>query len=293
MSSAVSLQFWRYSQSFFVGIAPVGAANHGLLVVENPRLDVPVVLDGDVRAHAQIGNRIFVGGQFQQVQRPDGTTITQPNIFAYNINTGLLDENFRPVVNNGVFALEVNPGGDALYVGGRFMTWDGSAVERVAKLDAFGNRDTSFQATASAIVRGLAVTNDDVYLAGDFYFVGDEFHAGFAAVDANTGAVDSSFNFNVQNSDAPGQLARGIVVTSDGNSVFGLHFGTSINGNPREALVKIDTAGNTAGLADWRVDWSAQTPFGDCLRQNARHCNLAGRFFHCYRRTGWRSTAEL
>ena len=180
-----------------------------------------------------------MGGQFQQVQRPDGTTITQPNIFAYNINTGLLDENFRPAVNNGVFALEVNPRGDTLYAGGRFTTWDNSFVNRVVKLDAFGNRDTIFQASASAGVLGLAVTNEDVYLAGNFLWVGGEFHAGFAAVDANTGAVDSDFIMNVENSAADGQIARGIVVTSDGNSVFGLHFGTSINGNPREALVKI------------------------------------------------------
>ena len=128
------------------------------------------------------------------------------------------------------------------YVGGRFSTWDDSFVGRVTKLDAFGNRDTSFQASASAIVRDLAVTNDDVYLAGSFLWVGDEERAGFAAVDANTGAVDLDFEFNVENSEADGQLARGIVVTSDGNSVFGLHFGTSINGETREALVKIDTS---------------------------------------------------
>ena len=72
---------------FFMGIATVGAADHGgQLVGEAPRRDVPVVLDGDVRAHAQIGDRIFVGGEFQQVQRPDGTTITQPNIFAYDLS---------------------------------------------------------------------------------------------------------------------------------------------------------------------------------------------------------------
>ena len=64
----------------FMGIVPVGAADHGQLVEESPRRDVPVVLDGSVRAHAQIGDRIFVGGEFQQVQRPDGTTIDQPYI---------------------------------------------------------------------------------------------------------------------------------------------------------------------------------------------------------------------
>ena len=162
-----------------MGITTVGAADHGQLVGEAPRRNLPIVLsreDGlppaEVRAHALIGDRIFVGGDFDEVQRPDGTIITQPNIFAYNINTGLVDENFRPVVNNAVFALEVNPRGDALYVGGRFTTWDDSSAQRVAKLDAFGNRDTIFQASASAGVRGLAMTNEDVYLAGNFFFVG-------------------------------------------------------------------------------------------------------------------------
>jgi len=249
----------------FVSISTVGAADHGRLVGEDPRRDVPVVLDGEVRAHAQIGNRIFVGGDFRQVRRPNGTTITQPNIFAYDINTGLLDENFRPAVNNGVLALEVNPNGNVLYVGGRFSSWNNSSVQRVAKLNASGFRDTSFRASANANVRGLAVTNNDVYLAGDFTWVSGQSRAGFAAVDANTGAVDPGFIMNVQDSAASGQLGREIVVTSDGNSVFGLHFGTRINGTLREAVVKINTAGNTASLANWRVDWSGQTLFNNCL----------------------------
>ena len=248
-----------------IGIATVGAADHGQLVGEDPRRDVPVVLDGEVRAHAQIGNRIFVGGDFQQVRRPNGTTITQPNIFAYNINTGLLDESFRPAVNNAVLAFEVNPRGDSLYVGGRFSSWNNSSVPRVAKLNESGNRDTGFRASVNANVRGLAVTNNNVYLAGDFTWVNDQSRAGFAAVDANTGAVDPGFIMNVQDSAASGQLGREIVVTSDGNSVFGLHFGTRINGTLREAVVKINTAGNTASLANWRVDWSGQTRFNNCL----------------------------
>ena len=84
-------------------------------------------------------------------------------------------------------------------------------------------------------------------------------------MDATTGAVDPGFIMNVEDSASAGQLARGIVVTSDGNSVFGMHFGTRINGEPREALVKIDTTGETSGLANWRVDWSGQTRFNNCL----------------------------
>ena len=223
----------------FLGIRAVGAANHGQVVPESVRRNVPVVLDGEVLAHAQIGNRIFVGGEFQQVRRPNGTTITQPNIFAYDVNTGLLDESFRPAVNNAVLSMDVNPAGNVLYVGGRFSQWDNRSTVRVAKLDPNGNLDTSFQGSASANVRGIAATNNDVYLAGDFTTVGGQPRAGFAAIDANTGAVDPGFIMNVENSAASGQLGRGIVVSSDGNSVFGLHFGTQINGTTREALVKL------------------------------------------------------
>ena len=82
------------------------------------------------------------------------------------------------MVNNGVFALEVNPGGDALYVGGRFVRWDDSFVGRIAKLNAFGDLDISFQATASAVVRDLAVTNDDVIPCRRFLVGCDEERAG-------------------------------------------------------------------------------------------------------------------
>ena len=124
-------------------------------------------------------------------------------------------------------------------------------------------------------------TNEDVYLAGNFIFVGSEFRSGFAAVDANTGAVDPGFIMNVEDSAAEAQLGRGIVVTNDGNNVFGLHFGSRINdtlhGNQaiREVLVKIDTSGDEAVIAnDWRVDWSGQTPIRDC-RANMRDIAIA------------------
>ena len=253
--------------AFFANNAAT-AANHGQLVTESPRRDVPVVLDGSVFAHEQVGDRIFVGGDFQQVQLPDGTTITQPYIFAYDIDTGLLDESFRPVLNNAVNALELNPAEDALYVGGRFWRWEvGNQTafpNRIAKLSVDGTLDTSFQGSAGSLVRALAVTNSKVYLAGDFNIVSGASRDGFAAVDANTGAIDPGFVMNVENSAISPQLARGIVVSSDGNSVFGLHHGTHINGTRRDAVAKFDVSGATASLADWQIDWEGQTRFRHC-----------------------------
>ena len=247
-------------------ITAAGAVNHGELVGEQPRSDVPVVVDGRVFAHAQVGDRIFVGGDFLQVQRPDGSVIDQAHIFAYDIDTGLLDENFRPVLNNSVYDLQPTAAEDALYVGGRFWSWDGAFPNRIAKLAADGTLDTTFQGSADALVRSIAVTDDNVFLAGDFTVVSGAARIGFAAVDTATGAADAGFVMNVENTTLDGQYARGIVATSDGDAVFGLHFGTEINGNARPAIAKFDVSGATSSLANWSVDWFGQTNSADCLR---------------------------
>ncbi len=226
--------------------------DHGQLVSQTTRDDLPVVANGTVRAHAQVGNRIFVGGDFTTVIRPDGTTVSQPYLFAYDVDSGAFDESFRPALNNTVQALETSADGDALFVGGRFWKWDDSFPIRVAKLHADGSLDTKFAGSANAIVRSIAATDDRVFLAGDFTEVGGEAHLGYAALDAMTGAVDPGFVVDV---DASPQRGRRIVATSDGSTVFGLHFGTGVNGLPRDVLVKVDVSGPTAAVADWQVDW--------------------------------------
>ena len=251
--------------------APALAAQTGLdLVSEAPRRDTPVVLNGRVLAHAQVGNRVFVGGTFTQVEKQDGTVVNQAYIFAYDLGTGIFDDNFRPVLNNSVNALETAPNGNDLYVGGRFAQWDNNSQKRVAKLDAAGNLDTSFNGSANAVVRDLAVTSNRLYLAGDFNQVSGAPRVGFASVTLGTGAIDNGFVFNVENVE-PGTTAyaRRIVATPNGSHVYGLHFGTHINGFQREALVKINVVNPTALLGNWAVPWSAQAQDENC-RQDLR-----------------------
>ncbi len=252
--------------AFAVGSAPFtadAAINHGQLVPESPRRDVPVVLDGAVYAHARLGDRIFVGGDFQQVALPDGTVLDQAYLFAYDIDTGVFDTTFTPVLNNAVRALEPSVNGDALYVGGRFWKWDDKFPLRVARLNADGSLDASFQASASAAVMSMAVSADTVYLAGDFTDVSGVARSGYAALDAATGAVDPDFVFDV--GAVGSQIARGVVLSSDAQTLVGLHFGREINGTSREALMKVDLSGATPLLADWEVDWSGQQGRRECL----------------------------
>ena len=231
----------------------------GQVVPLVPRSDTPVVLDGKVLAHAQVGDRVFVGGDFQQVMLSNGTVITQPFLFSYDIDTGELDPNFRPVLNKLVRVLEPTAAGDGLYVGGLFSTWNGDFPLRVAKLDAQGNLQISFGARASARVQSIAEVGDSVYLAGDFFDVSGTAVTGLAKVDSTTGAVDTSFTFNLGPSINGSQLVRRINAAPDGSALFVMHYGETVNGEIRRAVAKMNLAGPTPTLSGWTVPWLEQT----------------------------------
>ncbi len=240
--------------------------NHGSLVPETARRDLPVVVDGAVFAHAQVGDRIFVGGDFQQVELIDGTIIDQAYIFAYDIDTGIVDPNFRPVLNNMVRTLEARDNGDGLYVGGHFWQWDSSFPNRIARLDAEGNLDTSFSASASARVMDIEQVGNSVYVVGDFLAISGEAATGIAKLDANTGMVDTSFLPQITSGQNGSNLAKSVVASPDGSSVFIMHFGLFIDGQSREAVAKydIDAAGNPS-LSGWNIPWVAQSGTRVCI----------------------------
>ena len=262
----MALAVMLFGMSFIVSsgnqVADAGV-NQGQVVPEAPRRDVPVVLDGRVIAHAQVGDRIFVGGDFQQVEQIDGTIITQPFLFAYNINTGLVDPNFRPVLNKLVRSLAPTQAGDGLYVGGLFSAWDNSFPLRIAKLDAQGNLDVNFGPRASAKVQSIVEIGDSVYLGGDFTAVSGVAASGLIKVDRITGAVDTSFVPMFEDSISGNSIVKTIVASPDGSALFVLHYGATIDGQVREAVAKFDLGGVSPTLSGWNVPWSAQQ--GDAL----------------------------
>ncbi len=246
------------------GPEPAAAGlNQGAVVPETPRRDVPVVLDGEVRAHAQVGDLIFVGGDFQDVQLNDGTVITQPYLFAYDVNTGELDPNFRPLLNKAVKSLEATPSNDGLYVGGQFTRWETADSLtfplRLAKLDALGELDPAFSASVSAQVLSIAATGDDVYIGGNFTDVSANAVTGVAKLDATTGAIDTSLNIVLGSTIKSGQLVQRVKLTPDGQSLFVMHYGSTVNGVVREGVFKVDLSGPAPTLSGWNIDMTAQT----------------------------------
>ena len=245
--------------------ADAAGLNQGEVVPEVPRNDLPVVTNGTVFAHAQVGNRIFVGGSFTQVEQIDGTVIDQANVFAYDINSGQIDQNFRPNVSNTVRALEARNGGDGLYVGGNFGSWDGVNVGRVVRLDAQGNLITSFQASATGRVTTLSDTGGSLYIGGDFDNVSGLSVNGLAKVSRNNGVVDTSFAPQFTNLvSANGEIVRTIDDTPSGDALFVLHYAQQVEGQTREAVAKFDINNNNATLSGWNIPWSAQAGQRGC-----------------------------
>lgn len=130
----------------------------------------------EVSAFAQIGNRVYVGGNFTKVRRNDGSAqYAQPYLAAFDARTGNWISSFRPKLNNQVKALAALPNG-RLAVGGQFSTANGKAATALVVLEPGSGRTyTKFRATmkqstkgAKRWVRALDVHGSRLYVGGGF-----------------------------------------------------------------------------------------------------------------------------
>ncbi|NND01705.1 MAG: LamG domain-containing protein [Acidimicrobiia bacterium] len=136
----------------------------------------------EVMAIEQIGNTIYVGGQFLEVVRKRNEPHhDQRFLAAFDATTGDWIDWWRPQFNGPVFALEASADGSRLYVGGEFTDVDGigDTAGVVAVDPATGMVDTSFTAEiegassspSPGVVRTIRATSSWVYIGGSFNFV--------------------------------------------------------------------------------------------------------------------------
>lgn len=164
----------------------------------------------EVQAFAQIGNVMYVGGNFTTVQKGSAATgadkVAQPYLAAFNATTGDYLPGFKPVLNSQVKALAAMPDG-RLAVGGEFTTVGGVARKGLVVLNpTTGALDTSWQTNvenratgATVSVRGLDTDGTYLYATGAFtHFtksgVADRYAKGGARILLSNGTADSSWN---------------------------------------------------------------------------------------------------
>ena len=228
------------------------------LVPDAVRTDLPVVVDGVVTDIEQVGNRIVVAGTFTQVQPTAGAApIDQAYIYAYDIDTGAFDANFRPTLNQDLEQIAPAPDGSGIYLVGRFSNIDGVTVRKVAKLNADGSLDPNFVANADAKATAVAVSPDGqrVFVGGVFTTINGEPRQGLAELDAATGAVDGGFTIAVEGGIGVGGAisVKGLAVTPDGRSLIVMAPAKFIGGEERFGLAKISLQGDVATLQKWRT----------------------------------------
>ncbi|MBA2531703.1 MAG: PKD domain-containing protein [Nocardioidaceae bacterium] len=241
---------------------PATGPGHTRLVPDKPRTNTPRISTGEIWDMEVVGTgnaaRVFIAGSFSSAANTINptTTVNQPYLLSYNLNTGLIDTQFRPTFGGGgVFAVEATPDGTKLFVAGDFNTVGGVARQKVASLNlttgapistfAF-TQSTNNQATA------LAATNSTLYVGGRFSRINGALRSGLAAVNTASGAVDMSFDNQLSGGiGVNGQLGvPQLKLTHDESKLLVVHTGRQIDGQDRYGMGIIDTA--TKALLPWR-----------------------------------------
>lgn len=210
------------------------------------------------------GNSVYIGGNFSTYQglpaagiaKLDASTAALDRVFTRS--TGFDQTAFIPQR----YVVDLHSSPDGLFVGGNFRAYRGFAAPKLAKISvATGERDPVFNTPASAdrTVIALARDGSSLYFGGSFSRWGDQPYRYFLKIDANTGAVDPTFN---QATGIDGNPVTAITVS--GSSVYVGGAFSSYRGVARSSLARLNksngdldqnfTALLSAGVPVWSID---------------------------------------
>lgn len=192
---------------------------------------VPAVGGVNAITVLQSARKILIGGQFTTVNG-----VTQKCIARLN-EDGSLDDSFDsssfdPNVDGAVNTIAIQPSDGKIVLGGTFTTTGGTALNRIARLDADGALDTGFSPNVDAEVTSVAIqTNGAIIIGGYFTAVAGTNRTRIARINAD-GSLDTNFDPAVNG----GVMA--VAVQSDGKILFGGSF-SDVDGEFRRNLARI------------------------------------------------------
>ncbi len=170
------------------------------LVGTVPMAGTPNIGDGSVQAFTQVGNKVFVGGNFTSVT-PSGssTAVTRTDLLAVDATTGALDTAFAPTLDGQVNALLPGPTPTSVYVGGAFNNVNGTKFKGIALLDtSTGALVPGFKfPPMNGVVNDMVLAQGRLLLAGTFTTLNANPRPGLGSINPTTGAVDSYLTIGV------------------------------------------------------------------------------------------------
>ncbi len=140
----------------------------------------------------QQDDKVIVGGDFNEYNGTSVNRIARLNPDGSLDNTFITGSGFNSVVE----CTFIQPDGKIL-VGGNFLSYNGSSVNRLIRLNTDGSLDTSFNSNISFRVYAVAMDQNGFIYAGLSYsnFVGSNTNA-VVRLNAD-GSIDPSFDFTV------------------------------------------------------------------------------------------------
>ena len=169
-----------------------------------------------VTALAVNGDTVYAAGDFTDIGYQSSIT----RLVALSASTGLVDAQWNPSPNDGVYSLALSADGDTLYAGGGFTRIGGqSPRNHIAAISTSGtglasdfnpNADDS---NVSSSVSRLLVNGSTVYAAGVFTSIGGQPRKNIASLD-ETGAATA------WNPGLTGRDVSAVAVSEDGNTVY-------------------------------------------------------------------------
>ncbi|MEO7312405.1 MAG: delta-60 repeat domain-containing protein [Chitinophagaceae bacterium] len=184
----------------------------------------------------QSDGKILIGGVFTSY---NGTTINR--IARLNAD-GSLDAGFIPgtAANSTIYTISIQSDGKII-IGGAFISYNGTAVNNIARLNSDGSLDAGFTistGSGSTIYTSSIQSDGKIIIGGDFSAYNGTARSKIARLNAD-GSLDASFN--------PGTGANSTISTtsiqSDGKVVIGGAF-TTFNGTPRNYIARLNTDGS-------------------------------------------------
>ncbi|QHT66760.1 T9SS type A sorting domain-containing protein [Rhodocytophaga rosea] len=183
-------------------------------------------------------NTIFVGGLFSQIAGHP-----RENLVALDAITGEVTPwHPKDIPDLGKNSIQLF--NNQLYIGGG--TRDGNIIEYLAAIDIFTGQQTEWDPGVDGWVNLVAVSENSVFVGGEFNSAGGKFRNNIAAIDTRSGRI-TNWNPDIKNRNG---VVNSIVV-SDGLVYVAGSFST-IGGKDRKGIAAIDPV--TGIPTDWNPD---------------------------------------
>ncbi len=181
--------------------------------------------------------------------------MNQPDLLSYNYQTGLIDTSSARPSAAALNAVEANPDGTKLFVGGPSTPSTALPSRRSPASTSppvHPSAPSRFTQSTNNQATSLAATNSTLYVGGRYTRINGRLRTGLAAVNTASGVVDQSFDNQLSGGiGVDGQLGvPQLKLTHDQSKLLVVHTGRQIDGQDRYGMGIIDTA--TKQLLPWR-----------------------------------------